>query len=58
MNKLFKFISSYIEDIFIFTGLLILILTAYMKSIEFGNIFLGTVLIIMGLLISRKPPKY
>lgn len=58
MNKLFKFISSYIEDIFIFIGLLILILTTYKLNRVAGNYLLSLIFILIGIFISKRPPKY
>jgi len=58
MNKLFKFISSYIEDIFIFIGLLILILTTYKLNRVAGSYLLSLIFILIGIFISKRPPKY
>lgn len=58
MNKLLKIISSLIEDIFIFIGFLMLIITTYKINCIAGNYLLAVIFIFIGILISKKPPKY
>ena len=58
MNKLLKIISSLIEDIFIFIGFLMLIITTYKINWIAGNYLLAVIFILIGILISKKPPKY
>lgn len=58
MNKLLKIISSFIEDIFIFIGFLMLIITTYKINWIAGNYLLAVIFIFIGILISKKPPKY
>lgn len=56
-NKVIQLISSYIEDIFIFIGLLILIITTYKVNVVAGSYLLALIFILIGILISKRPPK-
>lgn len=56
-NKIIKFISSYIEDILIFIGLLMLVITTYKINNIAGSYLLSVIFILIGILISKKPPK-
>lgn len=56
MNKFMKIISSFIEDIFIFIGFLMLIITTYKINWFAGNYLLAVIFIFIGILISKKPP--
>lgn len=58
MNKLLKFISSYCEDIFILIGLIIVVLTTYTVNTVVANYLLGAIFILMGLILSKRPPKH
>lgn len=57
-NKVIQLISSYIEDIFIFIGLLILIMTTYKLNVVAGSYLLSVIFILIGILISKRPPKH
>ena len=56
-NTIIKFISSYIEDILIFIGLLMLVITTYKINNIAGSYLLSVIFILIGILISKKPPK-
>lgn len=58
MNKLLKFISLYCEDIFIFIGLIIVVSTTYKINVIVANYLLGAIFIILGLILSKRPPKH
>ena len=58
MDKLLKFISLYCEDIFIFIGLIIVVSTTYKINIIVANYLLGAIFIILGLILSKRPPKH
>lgn len=58
MNKLLKIISLYCEDIFIFIGLIIVVSTTYKINVIVANYLLGAIFIILGLILSKKPPKH
>ena len=58
MDKLLKFISLYCEDIFILIGLIILVNTTYKINVIAANYLLGVIFIILGLILSKRPPKH
>lgn len=58
MNKLLKCISLYCEDIFIFIGLIIVVSTTYKINVIVANYLLGAIFIILGLILSKRPPKH
>ena len=58
MDKLLKFISLYCEDIFIFIGLIIVVSTTYKINVIVANYLLGAIFIILGLILSKRPPKH
>lgn len=58
MNRLLKFISSYCEDILILIGLIIIVKTTYNINVIVANYLLGTIFIILGLILSKRPPKH
>ena len=58
MNKLLKIISLYCEDIFIFIGLIIVVSTTYKINVIVANYLLGAIFIILGLILSKRPPKH
>lgn len=58
MNKLLKIISLYCEDIFIFIGLIIVVSTTYKINVIAANYLLGAIFIILGLILSKRPPKH
>ncbi|MGG7060529.1 hypothetical protein ACQPUZ_20035 [Clostridium tertium] len=57
MNKLINFLSSYCEDIIILIGLIIIVKTTYGVNVIVANYLLGAIFIILGLILSKKPPK-
>ncbi len=56
-NKLKQLFSLYVEDIFIFIGLIIIILTTYTVNAIVANYLLGAIFVLFGLIISKKLPK-
>ncbi len=56
-NKLKELISLYLEDIFIFIGLIIVLFTTYRINTVVSNYLLGAIFILTGLIISKSPPK-
>ena len=58
MNKLIKFLSLYCEDIIILIGLIIIVKTTYAVNVIVANYLLGTIFIILGLILSKRPPKH
>lgn len=58
MNKLIKFLSLYCEDIIILIGLIIIVKTTYEVNVIVANYLLGAIFIILGLILSKRPPKY
>lgn len=57
MNKLLKFISLYCEDIMILTGLMIIFKTTYTVNVIVANYLLGAIFIVLGFILSKRPPK-
>lgn len=58
MNKLIKFLSLYCEDIIILIGLIIIVKTTYEVNVIVANYLLGAIFIILGLILSKRPPKH
>ena len=58
MNKLIKFLSLYCEDIIILIGLIIIVKTTYEVKVIVANYLLGAIFIILGLILSKRPPKH
>ena len=58
MNKLIKFLSLYCEDIIILIGLIIIVKTTYEVNVIVANYLLCTIFIILGLILSKRPPKH
>lgn len=58
MNKLFKFISLYCEDIMILIGLILIVITTYEVNVIVAKYLLGAIFIMLGLILSKKPPKH
>lgn len=58
MNKLLKFLYLYCEDIIILIGLIIIVKTTYEVNVIVANYLLGAIFIILGLILSKRPPKY
>lgn len=50
-------ILNYIEDIFIVSGLLLIIIATFLVSIIAGIYVLGVVLFGLGIFFTRHPPK-
>ncbi len=57
MNKLIKFLSSYCEDIMILIGLILTVKTTYEVNVIVANYLLGAIFIMLGLILSKRPPK-
>lgn len=57
MNKLLKFLSLYCEDIIILIGLMLIVKTTYEVNVIVANYLLGAIFIILGLILSKRPPK-
>lgn len=57
MNKLIKFLSLYCEDIMILIGLILIVKTTYEVNVIVANYLLGAIFIMLGLILSKKPPK-
>ena len=58
MNKIIKFLSLYCEDIIILIGLIIIVKTTYEVNVIVANYLLGAIFIILGLILSKRPPKH
>ena len=58
MNKLIKFLDLYCEDIIILIGLIIIVKTTYEVNVIVANYLLGAIFIILGLILSKRPPKH
>lgn len=58
MNKLIKFLSLYCEDIIILIGLIIIVKTTYEVNVIVANYLLGAIFIMLGLILSKRPPKH
>lgn len=58
MNKLIKFLSLYCEDIIILIGLILIVKTTYEVNVIVANYLLGAIFIMLGLILSKKPPKH
>ena len=58
MNKLIKFLSLYCEDLIILIGLIIRVKTTYEVNVIVANYLLGAIFIILGLILSKRPPKH
>ncbi len=58
MNKLIKLLSLYCEDIIILIGLIIIVKTTYEVNVIVANYLLGAIFIILGLILSKRPPKH
>lgn len=57
--KMFKnMILNYIEDLLIISGLLIIVVATFFVSKIIGTYLLGIILLSLGILLSRHPPKY
>ena len=58
MNKLIKFLSLYCEDIIILIGFILIVKTTYEVNVIVANYLLGAIFIMLGLILSKKPPKH
>ena len=58
MNQLIKILSLYCEDIMILIGLILIVITTYEINVIVANYLLGTIFIILGLILSKRPPKH
>ena len=57
MIQIKKYILKYIEDIFILSGLILIIIATFSLSKIIGMYVLGIVLFGIGIFLSRHPPK-
>ena len=60
MNKLIKiltFLGAFVEDFLVLTGLILIIKTTYTLNAMAGAYVLGFILLIIGIILARKPPK-
>ena len=60
MNKLIKiltFLGAFVEDFLILTGLILIIKTTYTLNTIAGAYVLGFILLIIGIIMARKPPR-
>jgi hypothetical protein len=48
-----KILSKFVEDIFIFIGLTIIVATTYSLNVPIGNYLLGTIFLIIGFILAR-----
>jgi hypothetical protein len=55
--KIAKIIKNYIEDIFILSGLTIIVIATFLISKIIGLYVLGTVLFGLGIYFSISPPR-
>jgi len=51
------FILKYIEDFFIISGLILIVIATFLLSKIIGMYVLGVVLLGIGIFLSRHPPK-
>jgi hypothetical protein len=52
-----KFITKYIEDILIVSGLIVIVKATFLLSKLAGLYCLGGILLVLGVIVSIKPPK-
>ena len=60
MQKLINiltFFGAFVEDFLILTGLILIIKTTYTLNAMAGAYALGFILLIIGIILARKPPK-
>ncbi|WP_353096219.1 hypothetical protein [Tissierella praeacuta] len=57
MIKIKKHIVEYIEDIFIISGLILIIIATFLVSKIIGVYVLGFILFGLGVFFSRHPPR-
>ena len=57
MKKLKQIFYDYIEDFFIFLGLLIIVITTLILNIFVGMYVLGAILLILGIFFAKHPFK-
>ena len=60
MQKLIKiltFLGAFVEDFLILTGLILIIKTTYTLNAMAGAYVLGFILLIIGTIMARKPPR-
>lgn len=58
MNKLLKYLSLYCEDIMILIGLIFIVITTFEVNVIVAKYLLGAIFIMLGLILSKRPPKY
>ena len=60
MNKLIKiltFLGAFVEDFLILTGLILITKTTYALNTIAGTYALGFILLIIGIIMARRPPR-
>ena len=60
MQKLIKiltFLGAFVEDFLILMGLILIIRTTYTLNTVAGTYALGFILLIIGIIMARKPPR-
>lgn len=57
MIQIKKYILKYIEDIFIMSGLILVVIATFLLSKIIGVYVLGVILFGIGIFLSRHPPK-
>lgn len=51
---LLKILSRFVEDIFIFIGLIIIVATTYSLNVLIGNYLLGVIFLIIGFILAKS----
>lgn len=57
MLKVRNLVLKYIEDILIFSGLILIVIATFLLSKIIGMYALGAILFGIGIFLSRHPPK-
>lgn len=57
MNRLKKILCNYIEDFFIFIGLILTIITTFLINFYIGMYVLGIIFILLGIYFAKNPLK-
>ncbi|AUN11448.1 hypothetical protein CF057_11680 [Clostridium botulinum] len=57
MNRLRQILYEYIEDFFIFIGLILIIITTFLINFYIGMYVLSIIFIILGIYFAKNPLK-
>lgn len=57
MNRLKKILCNYIEDFFIFIGLILTIITTFLINFYIGMYVLAIIFILLGIYFAKNPLK-